>query len=333
MAVDLGIDRDTDLIGSWGHLISSWKETIPHDRLASTIADILINYDRTNIKRTRDVEPLPSGKRRVRRWIQLVCRHEGAETNPQCKFWSSGGKASWEDSCQNCQHPVVQREKFCWTAFPASPHTSGASRRAIYQPSLVSKPQLKKWTSGARRLPFNRARTAIKSLHARGIISASQYESEIAEIEAIARFQATLRIVRAKLVEAWQKIEKKDHLLVATWSKDFFNCEIRECAYQYGDSLAPENEYPDKGVPFNSLLSLIQGRESVLDMRIQSKRVLIETRITAFPLQTDVKTFPDLEQCTERFAIRLFIRGSCGHPFSAANLLQLASNFAVVDRT
>lgn len=272
---------------------------------ASILDELIHEIDARNLSRTRDVLPMAQGTELIRDLLRMTCWAAGAENHSTCPIWRHGLPFTWETSCGACRIPAASRALTCAMLFPASNEKENLKRRVPKSPSEVSNEHLKKWTSGSRPFPINRASQAIKSLHWYGLLSDHHHYHNSLMMEANAGFTKNLRGIRQMLKMEWPKMIEEDRTFVAGWNGfDHWYVSHRNEMTCEGNAIADLEAYPQ--ADGHDIYEALTGQPSFDPVKLQSVPALTEIRVTPFPLPIDPVEFHAYPQ--GMLALRLFIR-------------------------
>lgn len=276
-----------------------------HYQFASVLDELVREFDARGLSRAREVLPLGSGTRLIRDMLRITCHVAGAENHHTCPVWRGNVESPWEASCGTCKRPAASRALTCAMLFPSSDLKPNPKRRIPEVPGLVSEAQLKKWTSGSRPFPANRALQAMRALHRQGVLSDFYERPDLLVIEAYVGFTKNLRGIRKLLARAWPKMIEENRTFVANWNgfdhwyvshKSEMTCE--------GDLIVDLEAYPQAAG--HDIYDALSGQPRFAPVKLASVPALIEIRVTPFPLPIDPVEFHTYPQ--GMLALRLFIR-------------------------
>lgn len=315
MDAETMFENHIDHLALGGHLLPPDSQNEINAYLLGHVLQTLVKeYDHRGLARARAVLPLAYGAEQMRMMVRKICLAAGAEGYKECNVWPPQDPSrtykfpDWETSCKTCRRPSAPREVFCACAFPASKATQKLGRNVKALPSLVDEDQLKLWTSGRRPLSIDRYLMALIKLSEQGYFEPYQFDYDMKILSALTGFVPHLRALRKILMKSWPKMQAKDQMLVCTWHGEkpwatFIGTRCQEGLDQR-DTIIDPNVFPhlEGSWMFDALAN--SHRQEVI--RLQRLPVLVEVRVTPFPLPIDPPEFKDYPK--GMLALRLFIR-------------------------
>ena len=189
--------------------------------------------------------------------------------------------------------------------FPSSDRKQDPKRRIPEVPGLVSEAQLKKWTSGSRPFPANRALQAMRALYQHGVLSDFYERLDLLMIEAYVGFTRNLRGIRKLLIREWPKMIEENRTFVANWNGlDHWYVSYKNEMTCEGNAIVDLEVYPQ--ATGYDIYEALNGLPRFDPVKLQSISALTEIRVTPFPLPIDPVEFHTYPQ--GMLALRLFIR-------------------------
>lgn len=276
-----------------------------HYQFASVLGELVREFDARGLSRAREVLPLGSGTQLIKDMLRITCHVAGAENHRSCPVWRQSVEFPWETSCGVCKRPAASRALTSAMLFPSSDRKPNPKRRIPEAPGLVSEAQLKKWTSGSRPFPANRALQAMRALHQHGVLSDFYEHLDLLMIEAYVGFTRNLRGIRKLLTQVWPKMIEENRTFVANWNGfDHWHVSHKNEMTCEGNVIADLGAYPQ--AIGHDIYESLNGLPRFDPVKLQSVSALTEIRVTPFPLPIDPVEFHTYPQ--GMLALRLFIR-------------------------
>jgi len=303
--IDLDINGYMFLLWQSGQLTrEEAQRAVIFYQLAITLDEMIREIDNRSLSRARDVLPLSFGTELIRDFLRMTCHIAGAQDHPNCPVWQQSDESPWKTSCAPCKRPAASRAVTCALLFPSSDKKVNPKLRVPIEPSPVSEDHLKKWTSGARPFPTNRALQALRSLHQLGQLDDFTYGHDAFMVQATTGLAKNLRAIRKHLTRAWPKMIEANRIMIASWNlvDHWWESRVIEMTCD-GNAIIDLETYPQ--AIGHDFYEMSHGLPNFKPVKLKSVQAQIEIRVTPCPLPVDPVEFHSYPQ---GLALRLFIR-------------------------